>query len=96
MSLLLLTVTLRGVSNKHCLLSLFHFNVVMTLCSVFFARNICNKLLLNVYNVGLDSSVSDIRMVVGLILCMRSFQQPFLSFSSFLPAMLICNLVNLM
>ena len=25
MSLLLLTVTLRGVSNKHCLLSLFSF-----------------------------------------------------------------------
>ena len=27
MSLLLLTVTLRGVSNKHCLLSLFSFNL---------------------------------------------------------------------
>ena len=26
-SLLSLTVTLRGVSNKHCLLSLFHFNL---------------------------------------------------------------------
>ena len=26
MSLLLLTVTLRGVSNKHCLLPLFSFN----------------------------------------------------------------------
>ena len=28
MSLLLLTVTLRGVSNKHCLLSLFSFDFV--------------------------------------------------------------------
>ena len=27
MSLLLLTVTLRGVSNKHCLLSLFSFQI---------------------------------------------------------------------
>ena len=27
-SLLLLTVTLRGVSNKHCLLPLFHFGLL--------------------------------------------------------------------
>ena len=30
MSLLLLTVTLRGVSNKHCLLSLFSFEFYNT------------------------------------------------------------------
>ena len=30
-SLLLLTVTLRGVSNKHCLLSLFSFHIDLTL-----------------------------------------------------------------
>ena len=28
MSLLLLTVTLRGVSNKHCLLSLFFIEII--------------------------------------------------------------------
>ena len=31
MSLLFVTVTLRGVSNKHCLLSLFSFVQMMTL-----------------------------------------------------------------
>ena len=30
MNLLLLTVTLRGVSNKHCLLSLFSFEYLPT------------------------------------------------------------------
>ena len=34
MSFLLLTVTLRGVSNKHCLLSLFSFFIVSTVKSV--------------------------------------------------------------
>ena len=35
MSLLLLTVTLKGVSNKHCLLSLFSFFVVFPHCLFF-------------------------------------------------------------
>ena len=34
MSLLLLTVTLRGVSNKHCLLSLFSFSATQTLGAI--------------------------------------------------------------
>ena len=35
MSLLLLTVTLQGVSNKHCFLSLFSFFVVFHHCLFF-------------------------------------------------------------
>ena len=37
MSLLLLTVTLRGVSNKHCLLPLFSFSLVVL-------KNVCSQL----------------------------------------------------
>ena len=34
MSLLLLTFTLRGVSNKHCLLSLFSFETAICRCDI--------------------------------------------------------------
>ena len=43
MSLLLLTVTLRGVSNKHCLLSLFSFlsNLHKNLCCGYSIESPC-------------------------------------------------------
>ena len=44
MSLLLLNVTMRGVSNKHCLLSLFSFAMHLT----FFLQKIGVSVMLNI------------------------------------------------
>ena len=42
MSLLLLTVILRGVSNKHCLLPLFSFLLLKDYKDTFSPRNLCH------------------------------------------------------
>ena len=74
--------TLRMLMNgKSCLIPLLEVSTLTFQCGnnivQCFGAKECNKLLPNVYNVGLDSSDSHwhIRMVVGLIHSMKSFQK---------------------
>ena len=54
MSLLLLTVTLRGVSNKHCLLSLFSFADRIVSISFHTSFHIAIKLIFGLHNIVLS------------------------------------------
>ena len=69
MSLLLLNVTLRGVSNKPCLLSLFFIKVGLMKLKIEFAKNKCLSTFRSTETIPILELIQLESIIKRLILC---------------------------